>query len=397
MNSRTRICLQWLGLPGFAVLLFLLVAGAGMLRRPDAARYYKEGRLVWDAVHFHTIATRGYILEDPGLGNYFPLWPLVLRTVFPQDVLRSTGLPTARLAFALFVLSLIPVSRKLIRLFGTVMGGGLLIAWALNPMSIFHALSYSESLFCLWAALFLLVLPDRTTSRVGLFVIAAAAACSLLMSLTRNVAIQLTVSAAFASAMCAMGSRDAKIHFPLSVAIAVAAVAGFSIFGFWSLRHYGDFFHVFTVQSHWEKRVGIDWTLLYRPKTWTPSTNVLFWDVLAFYLPVAITGYAMIETAVRRRPRAADGGSGPEPYDYTFWFSAMFALTHAGIVWLTQPDFHSLARYVFAIPFTFVALGSVLERMPRRVALGVLIAFILLSAIFLANWWGRFGRLSWLG
>lgn len=396
MTPRTRTLLQWLGLPALAVFLFLLVTAAGMFRRPDAARYYKEGKLVWDAVHFHTIATRGYILEDPGLGNYLPLWPLVLRSLFSQETLRTTGLPAARLAFALFVLSLIPVSRKLVRLFGTVMGGGLLLAWALNPMSIFHALSYSESLFCLWAALFLAVLPDRAMPRAGLVALTFAAMLSLLMSLTRNVAIQLIVSAIFASAMCALGSRDARAHVPLSVAIAVGAVAGFSIFGFWSQRHYGDFFHVFTVQSHWEKRVGLDWSLLIRPKTWTPSTNVLFWDVLAFYLPVAVTGGALLD-ALRRRFSARADREPVAPYDYTFWFSAMFALTHAGIVWMTQPDFHSLARYVFAIPFTFVALGAVLERMPRRVAFGIVIALLVLSAIFLANWWGRFGRLSWLG
>lgn len=396
MTPRTRMLLQWLGLPALAVILFLLVTAAGMLRRPDAARYYKEGKLVWDAVHFHTIATRGYILEDPGLGNYLPLWPLVLRAAFSQETLRTTGLPAARLAFALFILSLIPVSRKLVRLFGTTLGGGLLLAWALNPMSIFHALSYSESLFCLWAALFLAVLPDRASPRAGFVALISAAILGLLMSLTRNVTIQLVVSAAFASAMCALGSRGERAHAPLSIAIAVGAVAGLAIFGFWSQRHYGDFFHVFNVQSHWEKRVGVDWTLLYKPTTWTPSTNVLFWDVLAFYVPVVLTASAGVET-IRRRLRPGTSVAAPTPYDYTFWFSAMFALTHSGIVWLTQPDFHSLARYVFAIPFTFVALGAVLERMPRRVAFGILVALLVLSAIFLANWWGRFGRLSWLG
>ena len=396
MNPRLNHTIGWCAWPALAVLLFLLVTAAGMVRRPAAATYYREGRLVWDAVHFHTIATRGYLHEDPGLSNYFPLWPLVLKAVFPQAVLQRTGLPTALFAFALFAVSLVLVSRKLIRLFGAVIGGGLLVAWTLNPMSIFHALSYSESLFCLWAAFFLLAIPDRAAADVAPRWMAVAAVCSLLMSLTRNVAIQLAVSAVFASVMCGVGKRDGVGHAALSVAIAVAGIVGFSLYGCWNLLHHGDFFHVFTVQAHWGKRIGLHWSLLVRPDTWTPSRNVLFWDVLAFYLPAVMTGYAVVETVVRRL-RAPGAGAAVPPFDYTFWFSAMFALTHAGIVWATQTDFHSLARYVFAVPFTFVAMGSVLERMPRRVALGVLIALLILSAIFLANWWGRFGRLSWLG
>jgi hypothetical protein len=376
-----------------ALALFAMATAAGMVRRPSAFRHYREGTRVWDAVHFHTIAARGYCLEDPGLGNYFPLWPLVLRAVFARETLERTGLPAALLAFALFAISLAPVSCKVLRGCGATIGAGVVLAWAVNPMSIFHALSYSESLFCLWAGCFLVALPDRLRPEARRRDLAVAGLCAFLMGLTRNVAIQMVASGVFASLMCVLTLRPRRNYLVLTAVIAAASAVAFSIYGLWNLRHYGNFWHVFTIQSHWEKRVGVDWTLLWRPKTWTPSSNVLLWDVLAFYLPFAVLMYAMISVA-----RSGFDESTKRPsFDYTFWFSAAFAACHSGIVWMTQPDFHSLARYVFAVPFFFVALGGVLSGWPRRVALALLWVGLVLSAIYLANWWGRFARLSWLG
>ncbi|NJL10970.1 MAG: hypothetical protein HC908_14535 [Calothrix sp. SM1_7_51] len=83
--------------------------------------------------------------------------------------------------------------------------------------------------------------------------------------------------------------------------------------------------------------------------------------------------------------------------NYIFWFSLYFAAIHSIIAFFTQDRLYSLARYVFAVPFFFLALGYLYNCILGKPKYKTLILLIVFSAISLVEQWVRFGEDKWLG
>jgi hypothetical protein len=83
--------------------------------------------------------------------------------------------------------------------------------------------------------------------------------------------------------------------------------------------------------------------------------------------------------------------------NYVFWFSVYFALSHSAIAFFTQDRLVSLGRYVFALPFIFLALGYLLRILPSKVAYAILSGLSGISAIWLIHQWVAYGSHKWLG
>ena len=83
--------------------------------------------------------------------------------------------------------------------------------------------------------------------------------------------------------------------------------------------------------------------------------------------------------------------------NYLFWFSVYFALSHSAIAFLTQDRLVSLGRYVFALPFIFLALGYVLRSLPSKKAKPMVYGLLGISVLYLINQWVDYGFHKWLG
>ncbi len=253
--------------------------------------------------------------------------------------------------------------------------------------------------------------------------------------------------------------RHCQLEQPQALAktlcLIISAGLGYSIYGGLCVITRGDFFAPFHDQSLWKKALGfrpellllpksplIDLQALYLPgllllvglliaygqitkKSWAgfvprSPLEITLGFILCFYPPLAILSY-FGKNYLARQPLwqdAAPTNSMPSlisdalmpdelitdnpqtdnlTTNYLFWFSSYFALSHAAIAFFTQDRLVSLGRYVFALPFIFIALGYVLRRFPDRLTLSLLYGLSGISALYLIQQWVDYGNHQWLG
>jgi len=407
-----------------SLLLFLLAMLTGMLGKPAAfERFFISQAPIFDAGHYLKIATEGYV--EPPLAAFYPLWPLLLKYVVLPLQSQNAVLMGSILAFIIFALSLWPFFKVALRDLPLAAAFCLLCLYVLNPNSLFHILLYTESLTALCGSLFLLntslllnsqespssaspgpaspspASPNRTRS--ALF-----AALSLFaLSLARPVALPLIASAG-AATICVFFFRSNRPRdfflqlapqrwssplFLLTFAIMLTVVLAYIPYGLHAQQQYGHFLAPFDAQKFWDRKFGLHWDILFKPKSVSSSDNVLFWDIQAFYLPLLLVALPFLGRW-RIVPQAFERLG----HDWLYWLCAFFAAAHAAIAFLTYPIFMSLARHVFALPFFFYCVARLLKLfwekpVVRRVAWG----YAALSFAFLVYWWSRYAREGWLG
>ena len=83
--------------------------------------------------------------------------------------------------------------------------------------------------------------------------------------------------------------------------------------------------------------------------------------------------------------------------NYLFWFCLYFTVNFPIIILFTQDHLGSLGRHVFALPIIFLGFGYCLKSMSGKTQNRILWVTILLSAIPLIQWWGRYGNYEWIG
>lgn len=407
-----------------SLLLFLLAMLIGMLSKPAAfERFFIAQAPIFDAAHYLKIATEGYV--EPPLAAFYPLWPLLLKYVVLPLQSPHTVLIGSLLAFIIFAFSLWPFFKVALRDLPLAAAFCLLCLYVLNPNSLFHILLYTESLTALCGSLFLLntslllnsqespsatspsaksptsASPSRTRSAV--FAVLSLFA----LSLARPVALPLMASAG-AATLCVFYFRsnrpqDFFQHIAprrwnnplilLTVATILIVVLAYIPYGLHAQQQYGSFLAPFDAQKFWDRKFGLHWDILFKPKSVSSSDNVLFWDIQAFYLPLLLAALPFLG-----RWRIVPQAFARLGDDWLYWLCAFFAAAHAAIAFLTYPIFMSLARHVFALPFFFYCVARILKLFwekpaVRKVAWG----YAALSFAFLVYWWSRYAREGWLG
>lgn len=436
----------------YSVLLaaaFVICAAIGMLINSPA--FYKlfslpseipvfAGRsrsYYWDISAYTAMALHGTCTA------FYPLWSLLIRVLFhPQTAIEAArGFQIS--AIALFFGSLPLV----VRVFQTsiqdrVLAFLMALAYVLSPLAIFRVIGYTEGLFGVLSLGFLWALSWNPKRRPWIQMILLCAVTAL-MSLTRPILAQM-IGASVAAIATIFGFEWLKLS-PMSgqaflrswwdkyaristiaVLTSISAFAGYSIYGVFCLRSRGNFFAPFQDQSLWKKSIGFRPDLLLFPKSpWV--------DLLALYLPllILVIGLAVVYANLNRAewfvPRSplwlilfaypplfiliywvAARRNPPTPIpktaiglalseNYLFWFCVYFALAHSVIAFLTQDRLVSLGRYVFALPFVFLAIGVLLECFPSQKRYSLLLGLSGVSALLLVQQWIDYGYHNWLG
>jgi hypothetical protein len=134
-------------------------------------------------------------------------------------------------------------------------------------------------------------------------------------------------------------------------------------------------------------------TYIYKPK-------YFLWNILFVYPPLLIIlyifNYIKFQKNRINKLRTLDYTESLSK-NYIFWFCVYFSAIHSLIVFLTQDRLFSLARFIFALPFFFVALGYIYRCIPGKAKYSTLLWFIFISAISLVQQWINYGQDKWLG
>ncbi len=229
------------------------------------------------------------------------------------------------------------------------------------------------------------------------------------------------------------GMRAVRHEIKLTFTIWVGALLGYLPYGLFCLSSRGDFLAPFVEQKNWGKQLGIHLELLLFPKSplfdlWGLYFPVLIlfmavlivyyqnkqqdipivvpkfpiWPTLALYPPILVLSSLL--TSIRAKTKGlkltklTDSDSANQlGKSYPFWFCLYFCVSLAAIVFLTQDRLFSLARFIFAIPFFFIAFGYLCRCFPSRKVYQTLYWFIFVSSIALIQQWVSYGRDEWLG
>ena len=271
--------------PIFICLAFIFCSAVGMLLYSAAFyKFFSGSPGVWDSGHYQEIALKGYHYKESVA--FYPLWPLILRYLF-------SGLPghisyyLSRFSAFLFFISIPLLYQIFKQALNPRLAFMLVLAFALNPMSIFHVIGYTESLFTLLGAIFLYTLLPEESKGYTKLKLVFLFATTFLMALTRPVSLMLLFGslAAYLTIILFAVIKDRphklldipKKHLEALITtgtIWMGAIAGYSLYGFYCLQARGNFFAPFDAQKYWDKKLGIYWPQLYN------HFGSFLWDML---------------------------------------------------------------------------------------------------------------------
>ncbi|MCX6119395.1 MAG: mannosyltransferase family protein, partial [Proteobacteria bacterium] len=366
---------------------FVILTLIGLTLRSSFSRYYYELNTFYDVGNYTKIAEFGY--ESVGISAFHPLWPMLVR--FFASILQINGQPNygllaGILSFVCFLFSVKILSPILIRVGGQLYGIMALWLFVLNPTSIFHVTGFSESLCCLLFAFLIneLLEKRRVYMLIGL---------SALISFARPVAYFLPLAALLAWPIANFaGKKPLRSSASECLSLVGGALGAFVVLSGYFYFQLGDFFANSKTHDMWGRKFGFYWQLIYSPKSVGGSEQVLMWDLIGFYLPlflVAFSGFKLFGSAEER----AKYSSCLE--DPIYWLCLLLSAAHCGAAFLSYPIFASTARHVMAIPCIFYCSARIFKAWkpnPR-----ILVALVIISAVFYLRWWARFGKGSWIG
>ncbi len=449
--SKKRIIITAI-LPLIICGAFILCAAVGMLIYPDAFhKFFSSSQLFPDIPlqksrsYYWDVKFYAQKALNPTCDAFYPLWPFIIRTLFHPQTLEQAAHYLLIVATALFFLSTFLVfwvfKTGLERLDLAFL---LVSAYTVNPMAIFRVIGYTESLFATLSTLFIWIcLPQlKIHEYLKLFFIFTV---TFLMALTRPVLIQILFSStatlgtiltfellklkkfSWGDLFTTLKNHIHEVKVTLTVW--GSSLLGYSIYGNFCLRTRGNFFATFQDQKFWGKRLGLHLELLFFPKSllfdllglylpliilflaltfvylkviqrtpyiYTPKS--ILWNILFIYPPLLIILYIFNFMKLQKSSQLITSDytyslSG----NYIFWFCVYFSAIHSLIVFFTQDRLFSLARFIFALPFFFLAVGYVYRCIPGQTKYKTLLWFILISAITLVQQWINYGQDKWLG
>ncbi|QSJ17163.1 mannosyltransferase [Nostoc sp. UHCC 0702] len=396
----------------------------------------------WDVEHYAKLAL------NPSCNAFYPLWPFIIRTVFHPQTIEQAAHYFSVVATALFFVStflVFWVFQTALRRLDLVFW--LVLAYSVNPMAIFRVIGYTESLFAFLSILFIWIcLPqlkiNQNLQLCLIFII------TFFMALTRPVLLQILFSAIASLGTIFYFQTLREIGFfynkllavitnyiyeiKTTITICVSALFGYSIYGSFCLITRGDFFATFQDQKLWGKKFGLHLELLFTPKSplfdllglYLPAIilflSVIFvyfqltrhelnifvpksqlWNLLLIYPPLLIIlyfiNYLKYQKQAKLTKLATNKYTQTLSENYIFWFSIYFSFIHCVIVFFTQDRLFSLARFIFALPFFFIAVGYIYLCIPGKKIYKALFYFLLISAIALFDQWANYSQDKWLG
>ena len=443
-------------LPLIACSAFILCATLGMLIYPEsfhkffsATRLYREIPPVGpDKSYYWDVEAYARMVVNPSCTAFYPLWPFLVRELFSPKTVEQAAYYFSAISSILFIIC----NFALFWIFKICLKNSylvflLVLAFTLNPMAIFRVNGYTESIFTAFSILFIWIcLPQQRIKNnlqiVLLFLI------TFLMATTRPILLQIFfATTATLGTMVIWEMLSSKVYswenllrylrkynheIKISITMWVSTILGYSIYGMFCLQTRGDFFAPFQDQKHWGKKLGLHLDLLFLPKSllfdllglYLPLTVVLiaiifvysqvtqreisiskpksiWWNILFLYPPLLIVVYIYFQIKKKSLFKVNDliisKTTNLLAGNYIFWFSLYFTFIHSVIIFFTQDRLYSLARYVFAVPFFFLAVGYLYRCIPGKAKYHTLLWLTAVSAIALVEQWVRFGQDKWLG
>lgn len=363
--------------------------------------YIIEPTAPYDGAIYLGIAKQGYL--DLPAPAFYPLWPTLL-SVFEPHLSYFNFIHLADFfALSFFFLSLPMIWKICARLTNETMATWIIFLYTLNPLSVFHAIPYAESLFCLIASWFLLTTLnyfERPSARGALSLFVGA----LLMSTCRTIVTQLIVGGLATGVLMELILRGSSELKPFRKSFRIwysatftGACLGYLPFGLMCLSRFNNFWQPFDAHKIWNRNFGLHWTVFTDPKSVGGSDNVLTWDLQAFYLPTIVLAWFLIAVLrSKRHPKTAPHIT-PAATFLTI-FGIMIAAAHSALAFLTYPIFASLSKHVYATPFFFVGVSTVLYHfMPQPYRHRFLCFYLFGTIIYFLNFWTRLANMAWMG
>ncbi|MEH2327495.1 MAG: mannosyltransferase [Nostoc sp.] len=416
---------------------FIVCAIVGMLIYPDS--FYKffsptqlsrtipsqlpEKSYYWDIEHYANMALQNTCTA------FYPFWGLIITHLFyPQSLEQYANYfkITATAVFCVSTPLVFWIFKKALK--NQYLALLIALAYTLNPMAIFRVIGYTESLFSLLGIFLIwLLLPDnKLNEKIKLILLSF---LSILMALTRPVLIPMIFACLFSLITIFLLTKQlSKSDLFRTIAISISAILGYSIYGFSCLQSRGDFLAPFHDQKLWGKTLGLHLDLLFFSKSplfdllglYLPililiisliiiyckskSQKVLvfipklfIWDILIIYPPGLVLAYILNYWRGAKKEIITSKFTKSLQNNYIFWFCIYFSVINALIVFFTQNRLVSLGRYIFAIPFFFLALGYLYCCFPGERKYKNLLFVTIVSAIALVQQWIDYGKDQWLG
>lgn len=434
--TATAVAIIVYGLCGVAGLL-LSDSGVAKILEPRADRYQ-----YWDTAHYVQLGI------DYSCQAFYPLWPQMIQMVSKGQM--ALGLQAAFGVGTLLFLGSLPLTYWVFRRLIPQGSLALLAFWlyVLNPNSIFHSNGYTEGAFSALAAIVLAALCfPRTLIGQGLLLVT-----TLMMSALRPSLIQL-VGAAGGAWVCvtlhqrwqlSLGDCPRQTHprapnagmepsGRVTSLLCLGAGVGYALYGLYCWRTIGNFWGPFQAQVEWGRQLRLRPLLLLLPRSLLNDLQGLYFPfglgglvgvlaycryrarpfrgylpkhplswLLLFYPPLAGVIYGVQTWRLARSHRPPKWDISPQIdallISYPFWFCLFMGLTNATIGFLAASDsLYSLARFVFAPPFFFLALGQVAAVLDSPTMRKFLLGSLMLSALGLIHQWYSWGNGGWVG
>lgn len=360
---------------------------------------------------------------------FYPLWGFIITHLFyPQNLEQYANYfkITATAFFCISTPLVFWVFKK--ALINEYLALIITLAYTVNPMAIFRVIGYTESLFSLLGifVIWLLLPENKLNEKIKLILLSF---ISILMALTRPVLVQMIFACLFSLITIFFLTKQlSKTNLFRTFAISISAILGYSIYGFSCLQSKGDFFAPFHDQKQWGKTLGLHLELLFFPKSplfdllglylpililiisfiviyWKSKKQkllvfipkIFLWDILIIYPPVLVLAYILNSWRGAKKEIITSKFTNSLQNNYLFWFCIYFSVINALIVFLTQNRLASLGRYIFAVPFFFLALGYLYCCFPGKRKYKNLLFLIIVSTIALVQQWIDYGKDQWLG
>ncbi|MDB9309352.1 hypothetical protein PN471_12075 [Aphanizomenon sp. CS-733/32] len=133
----------------------------------------------------------------------------------------------------------------------------------------------------------------------------------------------------------------------------------------------------------------------YQPLIFVPKN--FLWDILILYPPILLLAYILNYLRGIKKKIIISKFANRLKDNYIFWFCMYFSTINSLLVFFTQNRLASLARYIFAIPFFFLALGYLYCCFPGKRKYQTILIMSIISAIALVEQWINYGKDKWLG
>lgn len=429
---------------GSIALVFTLCTIIAIIINPHIITSFfsnSPAKLFYDIEHYSNLAIH------PTCNAFYPLWPWLISKLGKLQTVDD-----AAFYFRAFgsLLSLISIPLFLLLLKQNIKSYKIIVLvaalYAVNPLSVFRMIGYTEGIFSVLSLIFLIFLSNlNTNSKLSIkliYILISVFILSLLLSLTRPFLIQVIFASVLALISVLVITKfqnslnllkSLKIYGITTFTICLGASVGYCIYGYYCLQSRGDFFAPFHDQKAWGKTLGFYPQLFFIPLTYadfisiylpaiamilswliaisTSIKRLIFvvpklwqWILLLAYPPAFLAFYGwdfkktnFSDKEISSKEINLTQGAENISISYVFWFCIYFALIHSIIIVFSDQKLTSLRRFIFGTPYFFLAIAYISQCFPYRKVSKLLLWILGLSSIWLVQYWLDYANGVWIG